>query len=229
MTTALAIKLPVIPQAVSIASEWLEKRDELLHAASEFKVIADDETLQRAAETAKSIGKASKQLEAMRLELSRPFSEAAATIKQTADKARQSLEDEKTRLTAMTTRYVEERRKQAEKAAREAEEARQREIEAQVQKQTEDEELGLPTAPVVVPDIAPVVAPPKVIGASFRENITFEIVDEDSVPRAFCMIDERKINAYARENKDAILNHVKGGNATGLVPGVKFIIKTTQY
>lgn len=227
MTSAIAIKMPEIPARIEIGGDWLDRRDELLLTSKQFVTIPNNETLQTASEVLGQITKHSNALEKKRTELSGPFTDAAKAIKLASDKVRDPLEIEKTRLKNLCGVYAEnERRKAADEAARIEREQREA-IERQVVENEKADEFGLVPSAVVVAPIVPAVVAPKVHGASIVERIEFEIVNVDDVPRAFCMVDERLINEYKRQNSDTIKSHVRAGNATGLIPGVKFKIETS--
>lgn len=66
-----------------------------------------------------------------------------------------------------------------------------------------DEAKQLLSEPVVV---APVVAPPttaKIEGFSYRSNWKFRVIDDDAIPRAYLMRDDKKIGEIVRSLKQA--------------------------
>ncbi len=224
----LEIKLPALSTSVSIGGDWLDKRNEILTQSKQFASIPNNETFQAATELLSAITKHSNALEKFRKETTDPYEEAKKAIKLASDKARDPLEQEKSRLKAILGEFAETQRKAAEAEQRRIALEQQKLAEQQVAAQQQAEELGVEVvaeAPAA-PTPAPVIVPPKAFGAAISERVEFEIVNADEVPRAFCSVDERLINSYIRENRDAIKQHVKGGNASGLVKGVKFTIRT---
>lgn len=223
----LAIQLPHVPATASIDGRWIADRDALLEKSREFCTIANNETYQAATDALARITKHSNALEAHRKALAAPFNDAATYIKSAADNARKSLEDEKARLKQLLGSYADAERKRVEAEQREAERKRREAIEAQIAAQADADDLGLPAAPIAEPAAPPVIAPVATSSAArVVERVEWEITDIDKVPRAFCMIDERLVNAYRRENADEIKRRVKAGAASDLIPGIKFTIKT---
>lgn len=222
----LAIQLPHVPATANIDGRWIADRDALLETSREFRTIANNETYQAATDALARITKHSNALETQRKALAAPFNDAATYIKSAADNARKALEDEKARLKQLLGSYAEAERRRVEAEQREAERKRREAIEAQIAAQADADDLGLHAAPIAEPT-APVIAPVATSSAArVVERVEWEITDIDKVPRAFCIVDERLINAYKRDNAEEIKKRVKGGSGTGLIPGIKFTIKT---
>ena len=51
----------------------------------------------------------------------------------------------------------------------------------------------------------------KEVGKGLRDVIKFKIVSEEDVPVDFLSVDEKKVNAYVRENRERILTDLEGG------------------
>jgi len=135
------IKLPAVTSEISLSGEWLAQRDELVKQAGEFGTISNNATMESAGDLLKKITRSSNELESIRLELTRPFNEAAKTIKAAADKAREPLEKSKADLQRTMTAYAVEQQRLADEARRKAEaEARRLAEEAAAKQQREYEE-----------------------------------------------------------------------------------------
>ena len=227
MSAEIAIKLPPIPASVTIEGAWVAERDAIISISSAFLSIPNNATFTEATNALARITKHSNALEAQRKVLAQPFNDAASFIKQAADNARKALEDEKTRLKKLLGDYAEAERKRVDEERREAERKHREAIEAQVAANQAADDLGLPpAAPIVEPP--PTYIAPAATSSAARvvERVEWEIVNVDDVPRAFCMVDDRLVNAYKRDNGEAIKQHIKAGNGTGLIPGIKFVIRT---
>lgn len=243
MTTALTIPIRGLPAEITIASEWMQRRDDALVTARGITAVKTQEEFDKATEAQSEVSKLSSSLEKMRLELGRPFREADALIKKRADEARRDLEAEKDRLKGLNAAFVradmirkqqEAERIEAEnrRRAEEAAEANRLAAEEAAKKQAEAEaaakELGLDAVPAVVQEaeVVPVevVAAPVTTAKSYSAKVQtvlrWEYVDAEAVPRAFCTPDDRKVNAYLRDNKDRIKAKLESN--TQPIDGVRF-------
>lgn len=62
-------------------------------------------------------------------------------------------------------------------------------------------------------------------GTGLRTDIEFSVMDPNEVPRDYLSVDNSKVNAYKRDNRDAILKLIKEGKALDIIPGIKFTVK----
>ena len=185
-TTELTL---VTPSCVKIDAPWIETRDKLLSEST--GLIVKDQTGYSAAELLlKRITAHSNELEDRRKGLTRPFNDAASSIKKMADDARASLEERKSQLKKNMADYIVEQNR----IRQEAEEAARR----QQAEQAEVDPFGAAEIP------AEVIIPGKTqkFMSSAYDDWTFEVVNPDLVPRAFCSPDEKKIREYVKANKE---------------------------
>lgn len=106
-------------------------------------------------------------------------------------------------------------REEAERVARQALEEKARAEQKALAKEMEafgnaEVAAKTATAPVIVPPVI-LQGAPKVAGVSFRDDWRAEVVDVTLVPTAYLMVDEKKLQSYARAMKQ-----------TASVPGVRF-------
>ena len=232
MTTAIAIKLPSLPQSVSIGAEWIEQRQALLDQA-EGIVVENDTGFQAASELLQAITKHSNALESVRKDLSRPFDQAAKVIKQTADKAREALEDAKAALKEKIAAYAEVQRKAFE--ARQAEERRKeqeraaalaQEREAAAELFGDDAAAEMTLAPEPLP--AAVELRPATSGnVRIGSRVTFAVSNPDLVPRAFCMVDERIIRQYVNDHAAELKDKLAADPLYTFAQGITLKVETT--
>jgi hypothetical protein len=230
MSQELIVKLPDVVQQVSISSAWIEERDQIVKASTAITAVTTKTDFEASGDLLKKITKTSKGLEELRKKISDPFRAAADLIKKTADNARLPLEIEKERIQRMMNGYAaeqarkqEEERKKIEAQQRKAIEEQQAKAEAEAEVFGEPEEI----APVVVPVIAPVEQKARADSVKVTETLEFTIKDAESVPRAFCSVDEVKIRGWMKMNKDRVTDMLKNNaNKGGFIDGVEFRIET---
>lgn len=230
MSNELVVKLPDVVSQVSISSEWIEERDQLIRASVAVTAVSTKEEFEKGGELLKRITKVSKGLEDLRLQISKPFRDAADLIKKTADGACLPLRNEKERLQRVMNSYAaEQARKQEEERRRIEAEQRKAVEEQQAKAEAEAELFGeseTPFAPAV-PELKPVEQKAKAEAVKVTEALEFSIRDAESVPWAFCSVDETKIRGWMRINKDRVLDMLKKGIDKGsFITGVEFRIET---
>jgi len=110
-------------------------------------------------------------------------------------------------------RKVEDERREAERKVAEAEAERlQKEAEVEAEAQRFENSGFLKEADEIretkpVPIIETLPDAPSLDGVSISKRLTFEITDEEKVPRRFLSIDTVKIRAYIREHKEEAIGH----------------------
>ncbi len=231
MSKAITIRLPETSAVITIDKKWVEERDRLLEAAKDLAEVNDNETFAEGGERLKQITKMSNLLEEMRLDFSRPFLQAQKVLIRKTREARELLEAEKSRIQSLMNGYAEEQRRLREAEEQRIEEERQRKIAEEIAQREADRELfgedeEAEEEVVVEAEIAPTIDRPRNENVRMMEHVSFEIADEDAVPRAFCSIDERKIRAWQQEHKDRIKDAVRAGKASELVPGLTFRVES---
>ena len=227
-TSAVVIQLPVFSKEIAISSEWLTKRNDAVAKAQEVKQVTCQAEFDAAGEALARVTKLDNGIEKMRKELTAPFLAAQKTIKAKVDEACVPLETEKARLKQIAGDWQMSERKRIATEAAEAElkarEAAEEELERQQMEREQAEALGLDAPPPleVVEVATPVVAAPVSDNAKVTMRVSFEVLDEDKVPRAFLMFDPRKVNEYIRQNKAEIMSRVDNGEAEVIVDGLRF-------
>ncbi|MDD5599872.1 MAG: hypothetical protein PHV82_18155 [Victivallaceae bacterium] len=204
----MELQLKNISSSVSIQNDWLKMRDEILLESKAVTAIAGQQDYTNAEFVLKKVTGHSNNLESKRLELARPFNDAASQIKALADKERAELESEKARLKKAMARWVEEqerkRREQEEAAARLAAAEAEKRHQAEEAAAVSDDPFGdAARVPEPAPAIKPVTAAPFKMVSSSRIVYEFTVVNPNLVPREFCSVDESKIRAYVNLHKDA--------------------------
>lgn len=196
---------------------------ELASAAADLSLISavtDDASARKAKSAVKAVKDVVKSIADKRLDLTR---KADAWKKAIIDQERSltnAANAEISRVNALLSAYV-TAKAEAEAAARAAEEA------ARLEEQRKAEEVAAAEAAltgktIVVPEV--VAEPtehcqktPLVRGVTSRTVWTFDIVDPDAVPRAYCSPDEKAIRAYMDAAKKS------GASIESLsIPGVTF-------
>jgi len=227
MTTAVSIPIQKLPAEITIRGEWIAKRDEALVDSKAIVAVSGQSDMDKAGESLQAITRLSASLEKMRLEYGRPFREVDALIKKKADDARKPLEDEKARLKAICGAWAEAEFKRKIEEAKRADEYNRKMAEEAIIKQGAADrlaaELGIDEKPLVIITPEIVVDPvkmPETDSARLAMVIKWELEDEDKVPRNFLTFDERKLNAYLRENKDRIKKMI--ADKEDVIPGIKF-------
>lgn len=216
-----------------------EREAQALLDVAQAYVIDSPEMAAAAADELGSIKAKAKQLDDLRMSMTRPLDEAKkrimdlfrgpqlklAAAEETIKKAIGVYQTEE-------RRKAEELRKAAEEVARKererlAEEARQAAEAAKAAAAAGDEEAAaqasmqaavLAAEAEVVEHLAPAVveAPVKLAGVSTRTDWDFEITDEAAIPREFLVVDDKKIRAY-----------VKAMKSDAKIPGVRVFTKET--
>lgn len=233
MNKDLIIQLPKFSDQVSISGEWILKRDEIISRVAKVIKIDSEVTFKEASEILQQITKHSNALEKMRKDLTDPFVEAQRMIKRKSDEARDILESEKPKLQAKIAFYIDSERKRVEKEKREAEEKQRQEIASQLAEQEALKDVGLIKEEAeFVPEVtavAPIVQAPVSFDIRVQENLVHEIFDENLIPVAFKTFDERKLNAWKRDNKDRVIKRIKDSGNTEegrlFVDGINFKIE----
>jgi len=230
MSNDLIIKLPKFAEQVSISAEWITQRDILVKNANEIVAVKNQTDLDFASEILRGITKASNTLEKMRKDLTDPFMDAQKTIKRKSDEARDILEVKKSELQRKIAGYVEAERKRIDAEKKAAEEKQQAEIAAQLAEQEELKEAGLiaeekPFVPEVTP-IIEVAQAPKSYAIRLQDVIEWKAIDDNIIPGAFKTLDDRKVNAWIKENKERLLKGIKENVEAGkiFIPGIEITV-----
>lgn len=195
---------------------------ELASAAADLSLISavtDDASARKAKSAVKAVKDVVKSIADKRLDLTR---KADAWKKAIIDQERSltnAANTEISRVNALLSAYV-TAKAEAEAAARAADEAKRAAELAEAQRIAEAE-AALTGKEIVVP--VPVsereasASKPIVQGVAARTVWTFDIVDPDAVPRAYCAPDEKAIRAYMDAAKKS------GASIESLsIPGVTF-------
>lgn len=232
MSKDLIIQLPKFNDQVSITGEWIEKRDEIISRVNLLVKIDSEVSFKEAGEILSEITKHSNTLEKMRQALTAPFLDAQKTIKKKSDDARYVLESEKPKLQLKISQYLEAERKRVEKEKRDAEEKQRQEILAQQAEQDALKEIGLVEKEAeFVPEVKaapPIVQAPVSHSIRVQTVVAWEITDEALIPAAFKTFDERKLNAWIRDNKDMVIKQLKDNPDAGIgfLTGIKLKTET---
>lgn len=232
-TKALIVPLPNVTDSVTIAAAWFDKRDAAIAAIGRFEVVDSDDDFEGAAEVLQAATKLSNGLEKTRQALSRPFTQAGKVIKKASDTARAPLEDAKKALQNKMNAYAARKAREAEEARRAAEEEARRQAEEQLAAAQADADLfGDGEVEVFEADLPPApVIPDRVVTSSVRttEVVTWDVEDESAIPRAFLMLDPRKVNEYVRERKAELVDVLKLAEAGEDIPspvrGIRFTLE----
>jgi len=200
------VKLPKMKTEVSISHDWLERRDDLISQTKGIKVETEKE-FYAAADIQKAITKHSNGLEAIRKELVKPFNQASKKIKAMSDEARDSLEVAKKTVAGKIEAYAAVQRKKEREERIAAEEEARQEAERQAALQDVAADLGMEEngeQEEIVVETAVVERRAVATSVKIVQKVIVKSVDEDKIPRAFLMVDDRLVNAYIRENKDSL-------------------------
>lgn len=226
-TTAITVVLPKTPERLGVNAEWIAMRDAVVAEASGL-VVSNEAGFSAGSDLLQRITKLSNKLETFRKDYTAPFLEAQRAIKSMADSAREPLEKVKSALKVELGKYAEIQRKAEAEERRKAEAAAQEEAARLAQENEEASELLGDAAPQeeVVVVAAPVQR--RAVSDSVRviPRIVWEVIDVDLIPRAFLMVDDRKVNEFKREHEDLIKKAVEDGKAGNPIPGVVFAVKT---
>lgn len=230
-TTAVVIQLPAFSKEIAISSEWLTKRNDALATAQSVTQVTCQKDYDNAGEALRLVTKLDTGIEKMRKELTAPFLSAQKTIKAKVDEACLPLQEEKDRLKKLSGDWymAEQRRIAAENAERELRdrEAAEQALAEEAFAREQAEALGLDAPPpVVIVEVAtPVESAPVSDNAKVQMRIDVEVVEDSAVPRSFCMVDMRLVNAYKRDNKDELEKRIANGEGDSIVPGLKFTLR----
>jgi len=236
-STAL-ITLPNFGTEIAVPGEWLEQRDRALELAGAIVAVEDAGTYDLASESLGRVTRISNALDKKRLAFSKPFTAMNKKIKEMCDGERVQLEEEKARLKKMSGAYVVEQERKAREARAQAEKEERAEAERQFAAQQAVEEARAqasilddvpePVTEIVVPKAAaPVIEEAHSSASRITKRLVWHTEDEDEVPRAFMMLDSRKVNEYMRETKDSMLALLDGGkDGREFIAGIRFEVKT---
>lgn len=201
-----------------------EREAQAMLDVAQAYVIDSPEMAAAAAEELGSIKGKAKQLEELRMSMTRPLDEAKRRIMDLFRGPQLKLAAAEETIKKAIGVYQAEERRKAEEARGAAEEIARMErerLEAEARAAAEaakaaaaagDEEAAaaahvqatvLAAEAEVVQHLAPAVVeqPVKLAGVSTRTDWDFEITDEAAIPREFLMIDEKKIRAYVKAMK----------------------------
>lgn len=232
----LALQI-VVPGDVTIAGDFLVRRDQLVAAALAVQVT-DVASAEDAAKTLKEISRLLKDSEDMRMKIQRPYMDATSLIRDAIKKELASLEDAKSRLQTAVSAFMDAQRKaeEAERRRREAEAAKaaQEAAAAAAKKREEEIEIfGEEVTVVVSAAPGPAVVPEPVYrttvaGVATVETIDFELVDIKAVPAQFLQLDEKKIRAWITENRKTLLPAIAASPSKSVdYYGLAFTTKTS--
>lgn len=219
------IKLPELPDEVSIAPDWYDERDRLISEMDALEVLsdADARTGQRLLSTATQ---ALSELNKVRLSLSKPYRDAASTINAVAKEAASVLEDAKKQMGESLSAYARQKQIEAEQKRRELEEQQQAEIQRQIAEQQAMADLtGEDEAEIEIDEPAPVHVPEKVDGLKRRQDLRWYVENEDALPRHWLALDRQAVNEYKRENLEQLKE--RAGADGVVINGVRFFVETT--
>jgi hypothetical protein len=231
METAV-VKLPEISREIRLPDTWIAKRARSLETASAIKKVQDQITFDAASEALQHITKTSGELENERKKFTRPFTAGAKAIKKMCDDARDVLEQEKRRLKQLLAVYASEQARKAAEERRRAEDEARREAERKFAEQQAEEDLfGESAATEKVIEVAPAPEPTieEARSSSSRviRRLVWQIEDAEEIPRAFLMVDDRKVNQYMRETKESMMKLLEDGkDGRTFIAGIRFEIKT---
>lgn len=231
------IKLPELPKAVEISTDWITKRDEIVTAAAKITAIDTPDQFEAASELLRALTKTSNKMEAFRKEYAEPFAESVKVIKAASDEARKPLENAKLSIQNKLNRYAADQQRKQDEERKRIEAEQRRAIEEQLAKQQAQQaaadDLGLDDTPadvepVKTPIIMPVVAAPRADAVRVQTDLAWTVTNEDAVPGAFKVVDSVKVNAWKKLNQDRAIQQIKDndGKPLELVPGIMFEVKT---
>jgi hypothetical protein len=226
----IIIRTGDLPAQVTISAAWVAKRDEIVEQASQIKIVESDLTYEAAAELLNEAKKMSSSLEKLRLDFTRPFVAVQKTIKGAADRAREPLEAAVKALDRPMLAWVMEKRRRVEEERRRIEAAERAAAEEAAAKAAAEAELwgeeAEPEQVVIAPPPMPVETVARSSEVRTVDVIEFTVTDPDKVPRAFVIVDERKLRAYRDLHKDRIKAALADGGKFDAVDGVEWRIET---
>lgn len=232
MANNLMIRLPELKSEVQISKDWFEERDVLISEASMISAVDNSEDFNLGALILNKITKTSNNLEKMRKALAKPFNDSLRLIKTASDKARQPLEEAKSELKSKLADYANRQALQYDTEEKILEEMKKEN--SQKEKfltELATKEFGCTDTELfntIEPDIENTVEKAKASTVAVKTKISFEISDEDKIPREFLSPDETKIRAWINLNRHIIIENIKQdeGYAADTIPGLKLKMET---
>lgn len=211
-----------IQQHSPIASnEWSARAAGLLQQFADLDTVTDNDTYQTAGSLLQAITSHSNQLDKDRLEACRPINAKLKEIKAETDKARKPLEDVKKAISKSMADYTSEQSRIADEEARRIRE--QQAEEARLAKELLGEDTPEPEPEPQIPT----AAPPKSSAVRTVKRLAFELTDLTQVPHRFLVVDSAKVNAFLRENRDAIIKTLEEDDDAFVIPGLSLTIETS--
>ena len=206
-------------------SEARTKAMEIASVASVAIVIHTADDYRAAGEQLTRIKHAAKQLEELRLSLTRPLDESKKRIMAMFARPKDDLDGAEAKLKRAMLAYNTEQdriRREAEARLRAEAEAEEKRQEAQRKAALDaalesgdaakaEEIINTPAVPPPPVAVVPQAIPPKVAGVSTRKIWTWKITDPDLIPRDYLLVNESMLTAVAKSGKGAVK-----------VPGVEF-------
>ena len=164
-----------------------------------FRILSDDEDELAQAAIVEIAGRI-KAAEEERLSITRPMDQAKTRVMEIFRRITNPLGEARTILETAHFEYLKRKRAETERLERE-----RRAAIAQAETLIENPTVeNVAKAAALVETAAAVPAPtaaPRVAGASARKRWTYEITDEDAVPRSLCSPDTKKIQAFVDLHK----------------------------
>lgn len=231
-----ALTAPAVGQ-LSLAAEWICKRDEFIAEATKIKEVSCDADLEESGELQAKISKHIKHLGGKRLELTRQIDEVKKGIMDEERKLVQALQLEHDRLKGLNNAYATHKYHLAEAERMRIEGQRRREAEAEAARIAEEnakktaEQLkaesvfgpgafAQPTVTAPEPVVVPQYTKPRTDSNTIAVVWDFVVVAHNEVPVEFTSVDERKIRAFLDMKKSA------GTQASDIIiPGVKISVR----
>jgi len=224
MATTDVVHANVNGNALAEQEEWIANRQTALEQAGTVTRVENEADLNHAGEIQTRIGKLVKELEAKRMDITRPLDEVKKQIMNAEKEMVKLLSAEHDRIKQLNNAYATKKMLEAEaerkrvdelnrKAqAEEAEKQSKAQVEADEKAAKASEIFGVgavtacaPVAPVVPPPVQPKFVPLTQAPHSSSNRITyewkFEIADQNAVPRDLCTVDEKKIRAFLAYQK----------------------------
>jgi len=206
-------------------SEAKTRAMEIASVASVAIVIHTADDYRAAGEQLTRIKHAAKQLEELRLSLTRPLDESKKRIMAMFARPKDDLDGAEAKLKRAMLAYNTEQdriRREAEARLRAEAEAEEKRQEAQRKAALDaalesgdaakaEEIINTPAVPPPPVAVVPQAIPPKVAGVSTRKIWTWKITDPDLIPRDYLLVNESMLTAVAKSGKGAVK-----------VPGVEF-------
>jgi|GEM_PF-2606255 len=226
------ILIPKTPTEISIDSDWVVRRDELVKASKAVAIVGDDDSFRMSGIMIKNLTRQANEMEAIRKKLGAPFLTAQKLIKKLGDDARQPLLDEAIRIKGLAADFYEQQQAALRRERDEIERAQREEAERQLAEHEKAVEIGMEEAGshlgIIIPDAPEIeLAGPHSYDLSVRKDIVFEIADPDSVPQNLCSPDDRKIRAWIKDHKADILRVSQEAEGdVNYIPGIKITVQT---